>query len=286
MDAIATPRTDPTPASPRVRPRIWIGLVAVVIYIAFAAILGNALGALAPADDTTAEFALSHLIPLPIAIALALGFVGWAGWSSRVWRETPTVRLTPRRWWLLSIPILAALVPLGQSLAIPWADRAVSFLLIIAVGTLLVGLGEELVVRGILLVSVRERHGEVVTMLVTAGVFALAHVYSSIWHGLEPAAIAFQVSVLAMTGITYYWIRRVTGRLWAVVLVHAFTDFVLYVGSEAGNPAEALSTASAAGNPVTVTAQILLVAATVASIVSVIREDLRTRRAATTSQLA
>ena len=280
MDGTEKIAARPTLEAPRLRPRIWIGLLSVVVYIVFAAVLGNVLGGLAPTDDSTAEFALSHLIPLPFAIGLALVFVRWAGWWERVWHEAPTVRLTPRRWWLVSIPVLAVLVPLGQALTIPWGDRAVSFLLIVALGTLLVGLGEELVVRGILLVSVRERHGELVTMLITAGVFALAHVYSSIWHGLAPAAIAFQVSVLALSGITYYWVRRVTGRLWAVVLVHAFTDFVLYVGSEAGNPADALTSSSDAGNPVTVTAQLLLIVAAVVSIVSVIREDLRNRRGA------
>ncbi|KJQ53835.1 CPBP family intramembrane glutamic endopeptidase [Microbacterium sp. SA39] len=273
----ATPeRTD----GRRLRPRIWIGLVALVVYILFAAGLGNVLGGLA-GDDATAEFALSHLIPLPIAIGLALLFVRWAGWWGPVWRETPTVRLNPRRWWLVSIPMFALLIPLGQVFTTPWADRAVSFILIVAVGTLLVGLGEELVCRGILLVSVRERHGEFVTLLVTAVAFALAHVYSSIWHRLPPAAIAFQVSFLALSGITFYWVRRVSGRLWVAVLIHAFTDFVLYVGAEAGNPAEALPEASSdPGNPVSAIAQILLMAVVLASVVSVIREDLRTRRAA------
>jgi membrane protease YdiL (CAAX protease family) len=266
----------------RVRPRVWIGLVAVLIYIGFAAGLGNVLGGLA-GDDATAEFALSHLIPLPVAIAAAMAFVRWVGWWQPVWRETPTVRLTPRRWWLVSIPVLALLVPLGQAATIPWHGRAVSFILIAAVATLLVGLGEELVFRGILLVTVRERHGELVTLLVTAVVFALAHVFASVWHDVPPAVIAFQVAVLAMTGVGYYWVRRVTGRLWVAVLLHAFTDFVLYVGSEAGNPAEALATTSDAGNPVSVTAQILLGIAITASIVSVIREDIRARRHSRTS---
>lgn len=261
----------------RVRPRIWIGLVAVIVYVAFAAGLGNVLGGQA-GDDATAEFALSHFIPLPIAIAGALLFVRWAGWWQPVWRETPTVRLTPRRWWLVSIPALIALLSIAQAVTIPWAERALSVILIIAAGTLLVGLGEELVCRGILLVSVRERHGELVTMLVTAFVFALAHVYSSIWHGLSPAAIAFQVAALAMSGVGYYWVRRVTGRLWVAVVLHAFTDFVLYVDSEAGNAASAMASTADAGNPVTATAQLLLIIAVTASVVSVIREDNRTRR--------
>lgn len=269
----------------KLRPRIWIGLVAVAIYLLFAALLGNLLGGLAAPDDVTAEFALGHLIPLPIAIVLAVVFVRRSGWTG-VWRETPTLRMTPRRRWLASIPVLMVLVALAQAPSIPWADRAIDFLLLVALGTLLVGLGEELVVRGILLVSVRERHGETLTMLVTALVFAFAHVFSSIWHGLPLAAIAFQVSVLMMNGILYYWVRRVTGRLWAAVLVHALTDFMLYVEAGASNAAEAAPSGLDPSNPVLVISEMLLLVAAAASVVSVIREDRRTRAARRSSSEA
>jgi membrane protease YdiL (CAAX protease family) len=263
----------------RVRPRVWIGLLAVLVYLAFAAVLGNVLGALAAPSDAAAEFTLSHLIPLPIAIVLGLLFVRWAGWWDSIWRETPTPRETPHRRWLIAIPVLLVLVPLGQVWSVPWADRAVSFILIAAVGTLLVGLGEELYFRGILLVSVRERHSELVTTLTTAFVFAIAHVLSSFWHGVPLAAIGFQVAVLLMNGILYYWVRRVTGRLWVGVLVHAFTDFILYMGSGAGNPSAGMQSSVDVGNPVTVISQLLLGIAAAASIVSVIREDRRIRKA-------
>lgn len=269
-----------TSATRRVDAKVWIGILALVAYIVFAAGLGNLLGDLADEGDDLGEFALSHLIPLPIAIALALAFVNWAGWSRPVWRETPTFRLRPHRWWLIAIPVCALLVPLGEAFTVPWADRAVTFVLVVALGTLLVGLGEELVCRGILVVSLRERHGELVTMLGTAALFALAHVYSSLWHGLQPAVIAFQVAALALSGVTYYWVRRVTGRLWVGVLLHAFTDFVLYVGSGAGNSAEAMDTTVDAGNPVSLTAQVLLAVLAAISVVSVVLEDRRTRRRA------
>ncbi|MCM3779711.1 CPBP family intramembrane glutamic endopeptidase [Microbacterium hydrocarbonoxydans] len=269
-----------TSATRRVAPRVWMGIVALIGYVLFAAALGNVLGGLAGEGDDLGEFALSHLVPLPVAIAVAVVFIRWAGWSGPVWRETPTFRLTPHRRWLLAIPVCALLIPLGEAFTVPWADRAVSFVLVVALGTLMVGLGEELVCRGILLVSLRERHGELVTLLGTAALFALAHVYSSIWHGLQPATVAFQVAALAMSGVTYYWIRRVTGRLWVGVLVHAFTDFVLYVGSEAGNSTEAMGATVDTGNPVSVTAQVLLAALAAISIVSVIREDRRSRRRA------
>lgn len=112
---------------------------------------------------------------------------------------------------------------------VAWAERSLGVIAVVALGTLLVGVGEELAIRGILLTAVRARHGEFVTLLVTALVFALAHIPGSIISGLPMAFIALQVGGLAIAGATYYWIRRVTGRLWVGILVHAFTDWVLYL---------------------------------------------------------
>lgn len=268
------------PRAPGLPRNTWIALGVVVVYVLLAAGLGNALDGLAPEDDVAAQFALGHLIPLPIAIALVLLFLRVARWGRGVWRETPTPALTPRRWWLVSIPVLAVLVPISQLDTVPWGARSVWFLALIALGTLLVGFGEELVMRGVLLTAVRERHGEFVTMLVTAVVFGLAHAPGSLVTGVPLGVIAFQVAALAGTGATYYWIRRVTGRLWVGMLVHAFTDWVLYVASDAGTPTAALTVdTSGLGAPVfTAVTSGLLLLATLIGVVSVVREDRRTRR--------
>lgn len=268
------------PRAPGLPRNTWIALGVVVVYVLLAAGLGNALDGLAPEDDVAAQFALGHLVPLPIAIALVLLFLRVARWGRGVWRETPTPALTPRRWWLVSIPALAVLVPISQLDTVPWGARSVWFLALIALGTLLVGFGEELVVRGVLLTAVRERHGELVTMLVTAVVFGLAHAPGSLIAGVPPAFILFQVGALAGTGVAYYWVRRVTGRIWVGMLVHAFTDWVLYVASDAGTPTAALTvdTGDLGGSACTAVVSGLLLLATLVSVVSVVREDRRTRR--------
>jgi len=265
------------------RPRsIWVALAVVVVYIAFAAGLGNLFSGFVDEEQVAAEFALGHLIPLPLAILFVLLFLRWSGWGSDVWREHPTPTLTPHRWWLLSIPVLVALLPISQLGEIPWAARSAGFIALIALGTLMVGFGEELVVRGILLTAVRARHGEFATLLTTSAVFGAAHIPGSVIEGVPVAFIAIQFTALAGVGVAYYWVRRVTGRLWVGIVIHAATDWVLYLDADAGTPTVSLGNNHdmTPGTWITATLQFLLWIATATSIVSVIREDRRNRKRA------
>jgi len=257
----------------------WAGLAAAVSYVLMAAVLGSLIGDRAPSDD--AEFALSHLVPLPIAIALGLLFVfRWSGWDPRrVFRETPTVQLTPRRWWLVSIPVLMVAISLTQVPEISWSDQAAGMVVIVVSATIMVGVGEELFFRGILLESIRARHGELVTLLGTAALFGLGHVVGSLWAGAPPLIVLLQVSALMMDGALYYWVRRVTGRLWVAMAVHALTDCVLYLSSGASSTSEAFVQSSDGGtNWALAVMETALIVAAVAGVVSAAREDHRTRR--------
>ncbi|PZE35950.1 hypothetical protein DEJ21_09525 [Curtobacterium sp. MCSS17_006] len=256
---------------------VLTALVAIVVYVLLAAGLGNVLSDLVSDDHEAAQFALGHLIPLPIGIVLLLLAVRWAGNGRAVWRERPTPTMTPHRWYLLVIPVLAVGTYLVESTQIPWAERGIGIIALVAVGTLLVGLGEELAIRGVLLAAVRERHGEFVTLLVTSLVFALIHIPGSIVAGNPPLVIVIQVAGLSVVGATYYWIRRVTGRLWAGVLVHAFTDWVLYLSGSDVVPAASMSQGQTPTDLIVGNAELVLWLFLAIGVVSVIREDRRNR---------
>ncbi|PRY69084.1 hypothetical protein B0I08_103290 [Glaciihabitans tibetensis] len=262
-------------------PRVWwVGVTAAAAYVLLVAVVGNIVGDMA-GDDEFLEFALSHFVPLPIAIALGLIFLHRARWGSRVWTETPTSRLIPRRRWPLMIPVLMVALPLAQVFDVPWTDRSVGLVLTVVLATALVGIGEELFFRGILLESIRAHHGELVTLLATSVLFGFAHVIGSVWAGVPAPAIAFQVTFLAMNGSLYYWVRRATGQLWVAMAVHALTDCILYLASGATRASETLAQqVDPADQPVLVVVQFLLIGAAVAGVVSAAREDHRTRRTA------
>lgn len=256
---------------------VLTALGVIVVYVLLAAGLGNVLSDLVSDDHEAAQFALGHLIPLPIGIVLLLLAVRWAGNSDAVWRERPTPTLTPHRWYLLVIPVLAVGISLIESTQIPWAERGIGIVLLVAVGTLLVGLGEELAIRGVLLTAVRERHGEFVTLLVTSLVFAVVHIPGSLVSGNPPVVIVIQVVGLSVVGATYYWVRRVTGRLWAGVLVHALTDWVLYLSGSDDVPATSLSRGQTPTDLIVGNTELVLWLFLAIGVVSVIREDRRNR---------
>lgn len=273
------PHTGTAQARYRVPQRTWVGLLAVAILVLIDAGLSAILTAGVSESDAATRFALGHLIPLPIVIVIALVFLRWSRWGSEVWRETPTPRMQPARRWLIAIPVLLVLLPLAQISDVPWAERSIGFVLLVVSGTLLVGIAEELYVRGILLTAVRGRHGELYALLVTSFVFAIAHIPSSIIHGVPIAAVAFQVAVLAATGSTYYWARRVTGRLWPAMLIHALTDCVLYLASGAADASSALtSSESGSTHPFAVPIQLALWVLAFISVFSAAKEDRRNRR--------
>nr|WP_201471059.1 type II CAAX endopeptidase family protein [Microbacterium hydrocarbonoxydans] len=266
------------------RPRnIWLALGVVVFYVLCAWGLGNLLSGLADEEESLADFSLGHFIPLAVGIGGVLLFLRWTGWGAEVWRERPTPTLTPRRWWLISIPVLAFAVPVIELFDVPWAERSLGFLVVVALGTLMVGFGEELVIRGVLLTAVRAHLGEFSAFLITCFVFALAHIPGYLFSGLPLFIIAFNVVALMSAGATYYWIRRVTGRIWVGMLVHALTDWVLYIGSDVGLPSTSApmqhSPADDSGTGALGYAESLLLILLAVSVISVIRESRRATRA-------
>ncbi|PZF11823.1 hypothetical protein DEI98_06815 [Curtobacterium sp. MCLR17_034] len=262
--------------APRVPKRTWVGLIAVVVVVAINVGLGNLLAIGIPGADVTLKFAVSHFIPLPITIIVALLFLRWARWGRDVWAETPTLKLRPARRWLIAIPALLTMSAVLQVAEIPWADRTALFVLVIVVGTALVGFNEELYVRGILLTAARGRHGELYALTISAGVFAIAHLPISLINGFPAYAIGLQIGALLVGGVGCYWVRRVTGRLWAAIAVHALTDCVLYLGSDftdSPNHHRSPVDLDILGVPVEVALWVMCVI----SIVSVAREDRRRR---------
>lgn len=257
----------------RVRPRIWIGLVAVAFYVFLAGWVGGFLGDLAPAGDSTADFALGHFIPLPIGIGAALVFLHLSGWWVAAW-TSPSVIGERRRWWMLAIPLLLAIQVVTGLTTVNWQGTSASVVLIVLAGTVLVGIGEELYLRGILRVAVLGRHGEFAALAITSVVFALAHTVKFLTEGLPVGLIAFQIVFLAMDGALFYGALRATGTLWVPIALHALNDFQLYLHQGNDDPAQSQQFGN---DPVTITSEYLLIALSIALVVSTIRSDLKRR---------
>ena len=96
-------------------------------------------------------------------------------------------------------------------------------LLVLLTGMLLVGVGEELVCRGYLLVGARSRFSELGAFLLTCALFGLMHGVNVV-AGQTVGATAAQIVFAIAMGACFYLLRRLTGLLVIAMLAHGIVD--------------------------------------------------------------
>ncbi|MCS6560165.1 CPBP family intramembrane metalloprotease [Curtobacterium flaccumfaciens] len=262
--------------STRTIPRaIWVGLAAAAFYVLLAAVGGNLLSVFANGDDTL-DFVLSHYIVVPVLIVVGLLFTRQAGWTAEAW-TAPSPFTERRRWWMLAIPIVLVVQLIGLLMEVPWSEQTVSVVLIYLVGSLFIGFGEELYFRGILRVSVLGHHREITALLITSFAFGFAHTVGYLFDGVGVASIIFDTLYLAVDGALFYGALRATGRLWVPIVLHGLGDFArfLQTGDNDSNRSDQSGSYIISSVSVYVTAVLA-----VALVVSIARQDRKTRRAA------
>lgn len=200
--------------------------IAVGIYVAYNAII-FATWATVGADyrDLVSERVVGSSVVLPMALgalflAAAVSRLGW-------WRPVlfEPVRAGPR--WAL---VLVALVIAGfvgtTALAIPWSALAPTHLLLIAVGTLLVGFNEETLTRGVLLTGLRgSTSSEWRACVGSSLLFGAMHLPNALF-GMPLIGAPIQFVLATLMGFALYVLRRSSGTLLLPMVAHAAWDFV------------------------------------------------------------
>ncbi|MEM9515355.1 MAG: CPBP family intramembrane glutamic endopeptidase [Actinomycetota bacterium] len=163
----------------------------------------------------------SMVIPIVIAIAIVVAVISWLGWWRDIAVERPTV--AP---WVWIVPVLLVLGGLG---VMDWSnlgEQDLDLILVVVFASLLVGVGEELLFRGVS-IQVLRRHGltETKVALWSSLIFGGVHITNAISTG--PKAI-FQVLVVCFAGYFFYLTYRVSGTIIAPILMHAFWDFAQF----------------------------------------------------------
>jgi membrane protease YdiL (CAAX protease family) len=168
-----------------------------------------------PYSDPRVVFAITPVLLVLCGLMIGLAVIfrvpawGGLGWDlSALWIVVPTGLL------------------LGK-LIVVLAQRGASPLLIaqIFLGTLLVGVGEELAFRGIALTSLTRHYSPLVAVLGSAALFGLMHSVN-ILARQSVAEVAIQVVLTTAFGIAFGWVYLNTGRnLLIVVACHALWDF-------------------------------------------------------------
>lgn len=185
--------------------------------------------------------------------------MGWRWGIHALWRERPELRLTEHR-WIGVIPALLALSILLGVVFAPWGDWSAGVVVLLLVGTLLVGLGEELIFRGFLLLGARQRYSELGAFLLTCLLFGLIH-GANFLNGQAAGPTIRQIISAAVTGAAFYFTRRFTGLLIAAVLLHGLLDFSILVHSGPLGSGSDVTSAVVTSLPASIATLITIVAA-------------------------
>ena len=91
-----------------------------------------------------------------------------------------------------------------------------------------VGIREESFYRATIQNIVAKKHGNSVkgvwtTVITSSLLFGLCHI-SNIFHGVKPSAVLVQVLFAAVVGLLFGAVYLRSGSIWAVIIIHTFTD--------------------------------------------------------------
>lgn len=200
-------------------------LVLAIVYLAvvqgFGFLLASDVKYAAPAN--TDELWRMILVPTALSAVVAYAAVAWLRWWRPVWIDDRPVQR-----WVIIVPILMAISILIVTDYGALADHGVVFVLLLLLGSLMVGLTEETVFRGIAVTCFRTNgFSESKVALWSTVLFGLAHSTNLFSEGTKAFA---QVGTTIVAGYFFYLIRRRTRGLLVPVLVHAFWDFSLISG--------------------------------------------------------
>ena len=199
-------------------------LLVTVVYVAIIQGVGLLVGVDTGDSDsqfpTTESIVRNALIPIGLSIVFGVAVATWLGWWGEILRDDRPV--AP---WVRRVPItmlVAAVIGINY---IHLADQTVGLVLCLILLGVFVGVGEELMFRGIGVVAFRRAgftEGRVA--LWSSVVFGLVHVSNAIGQG--PQAFA-QAAIVSTSGYLFYLGRRAGGTILLPMLVHGLWDFSL-----------------------------------------------------------
>ncbi|MEU8794838.1 type II CAAX endopeptidase family protein [Streptomyces sp. NPDC048643] len=196
-------------------------LVVVIVYAGVIQGLGRIVGVDTSYSESqfpsTASLVRNALVPIGASILFGAGVVTWLGW----WRVVPHYRAPVRRWvrWVPISMIAAAVIGMNYP---HLADQSVSLVVCLLLLGLFVGVGEELMFRGIgVHVFSRAGFSEGKVALYSSVVFGLVHISNALGEGAQALV---QAVVVSTSGYFFYLCLRVGGTLLLPMLVHGLWD--------------------------------------------------------------
>ncbi|MGY0536267.1 CPBP family intramembrane glutamic endopeptidase [Nocardioides sp. YJ-D4] len=209
------------------RAATWKAVLFVVAYLAFYLAMGQVVDRVfagrIDGDDVLAD---PSSIVFGLALAIAVGaiallvFAARVGWLGAVFGPQP---IRGRAWmWVAPALVVAAIV--AHVIGIDWGRWSGGQLAALAFLGLCVGLAEEIATRGIVVKILRDAgHAEAFVAVASSLLFALMHTVN-LFSGMSATTVAVTVVYTFGFGMCMYLTMRVTGTIWAAIVLHALTD--------------------------------------------------------------
>jgi membrane protease YdiL (CAAX protease family) len=217
------------PTGTRVRPRVWVGVLAFLAYLAVFytiwVVNGIDYARIGESEDTLLRWYVAPLTGGLIVILVVVSAFGW--WRPSLHEE----RRLPRLVW---VPAVMAAVAILNLVFADHSRVTPAMWVLLMVGSVLVGFNEEVITRGQLLVALRSRFGETGVWFFSTLLFSLLHLPNA-FFGIGALAL-FQVVIQFGLGSVFYLARRFSGSLVPAMVLHGLWDFsifsstVLYAG--------------------------------------------------------
>ena len=232
-----------SPAGMRVPPSLARGIGIAVLYMAVFLVAALVSGVDYDAlSDSTSNVVGFVIIPVGLATIVTLAVTARWGWWHALFHEDEKLDRPGWRWLVPGFMLATILVTL---IASPWHEFSTGLVLLILVGTMMVGFAEEIIFRGYVLLGARSRYTEVGAWFCSSAVFGLFHGVNVVF-GQAIGTTVQQVVVAFVFGSGLYFIRRMTGLLAVGMVVHGLWDFSTFIGAGRGESTDAISNTVAA----------------------------------------
>ena len=144
----------------------------------------------------------------------------------KLWDSIGSIAKISKKSLLIILPVfIASFIPIFNGLNV----TSLNTIFIILMTTLLIGVIEELVFRGIILSALIER-GRITALLMSSVIFGLFHLLNLV-YGADPIDTLVQVIFAFGFGLIMASVRYETDLLLPQILVHALWDFIFKISN-------------------------------------------------------
>lgn len=211
--------------APRREPSVWLGLVLYLGYLTVFFITWSVNGVDymrigESAQTTRLWYAYPTLLGCAFLV-VAISFLGW-------WRLVLFDKSKSGPAWIWIFPVVMAAIIANNFLGMPSGKLTFELLLWSSLGAVGVGMGEEMITRGSMVVGLRSRFTEGKVWLFSTLLFSAMHI-PNVFFGLPMANMPIQVILTFILGSGLYVVRRMSGTLLLPIILHGLWDSSLFL---------------------------------------------------------